>query len=139
MKTHLEYKSFNGEKSIEELQYNMQKQIERLHCLQEDLIFLQFLISADIYKSKIINLFENLEQIKKELSNGINTYNRLIAKANAFRSQIFNKVECNDLECDNYFITTLNDLEQHIHQFSNKMEILKLEIFNYLQSVIQCE
>lgn len=139
MNTHLEYKSFNSDKSIEELQYNMKKHLEKLQSIKEDLFFLHFLTKAQIYKSNMLNLFENLEQFKKELSKHIKTCDKLLIDANFQTSQITNKIECDELACDNYFINTHNDLEQKIHQFISQISKYKIDIINYFQSVIQRE
>jgi hypothetical protein len=139
MKTHQEYKSFNREKSIEELQYSMHFHIENLQTLKEELLFLQFLMVADIFKNKVMNLFEDLEKFKKELEKHLHKCGILIIDANFHANQITNKMECDELACDNYFINTHNELEQNILQFTNNTSKLKLDIFNYLQGVIMTE
>ena len=139
MQTHIEYKSFNREKSTEELQYHVLLYAESLQNLKEELIFLQFLVNAQIYRPKIMNLFENLEQFKKELEKWIQKSDKLIIKVNSHKSQIANIIECDELACDNYFMNLHNEIEQNIHQFINQALILKSRIFNYLQGVIQTE
>ncbi|MCX7551741.1 hypothetical protein [Xanthomarina sp. F2636L] len=139
MNTQLEYKSFNREKSIDELQYTMNSQIEKLQILKEELHFLQFLMSADIYKNKIMNLFEDLERYKKELNNYSSKCGKLIIDANFQANQIRNKKKCDELACDNYFIDTYNESEKKIHKLINQIRILKLEIYNFLPAVIKTE
>ncbi|TYA58043.1 hypothetical protein [Formosa maritima] len=136
MKTHLKYTSFNQEKSIEELQYNMLFQLDKLQFLKEELFFLQFLISSDIYSSKVMNLFENLEHFKKEINKQLKTCEKLIIDLSFHVNKITDKVECNDIACDNYFINTHTSLEQTTIKYFNQVSQLKLEIYNYLQSVI---
>jgi hypothetical protein len=139
MKTPQEYKSFNRDKSIEELQYVMHFHIEKLQMIKEELHFLQFLMSADIFKNKVMNLFEDLEKFKKELEKRIHKCGKLIIDANFHASQIANKIECDELACDNYFIDTHNQLEQNILQFTNNTSKLKFDMFNYLQGVIKMD
>jgi hypothetical protein len=139
MKTYQEYKSFNREKSIEELQYAMNFHIEKLQVLKEELQFLQFLISTDIYKNKVMNLFEDLEKFKKELKKKLHKCGKLIIDAHFHASQIANKIECDELACDNYFIDAHNELEQNIFQLTNNSSKLKLDMFNFLKGVIKAE
>ena len=139
MQTHIEYKSYNNKKSIEELQYNIQIYAESLQYLKEELHFLQFLINAHIYKPKTMNLFENLEQFKKELGKCIKKTDKFIIKINSHKNQIANIIECDELACDNYFINFHNELEENIYKFKCNILKLKSKIFNYLLSVIQTE
>src|SRR5690606_15998259 len=115
MQTHQEYKSFNGEKSIAEMQYNMHGYVENLRYLKEELGFMNFLVSSNIYKSNVMDLFENLERLKKETLQFSNKCELLIIEANLQANQITHKIECDDLACDNYFIQAQNNLEKNIH------------------------
>ncbi|MCX7546709.1 hypothetical protein OS188_01945 [Xanthomarina sp. F1114] len=137
MQTHQEYKSFNTEKSIDELQYNMRCYVEDLRSLKEELGFMSFLVNSNIYKSNMMDLFENLERHKKSINQYNNKCELLIIEANLQANQITQKIECDELACDNYFIDAQNNLEKDIHDFIIQSGILKSEIFNYLQSVIK--
>jgi hypothetical protein len=139
MKIQQEYKGFNREKSIEELQYTMLNYIENLQVLKKDLQFFLFLMNAQIYISNTMNLFEQLEGFKKELDKRIHKSGKLIIDANFHANQIANKIECDELACDNYFINSHNELEQQIHQFINQTSRFKLEMFQYLESVVQTD
>ena len=137
MKTHQAYKSFNTEKSIVELQYNMLGYVVRLKYLKEELEFLNFLVNASIYKTNMRDLYENLEHFKKEIQRNLTKSDLLLIEANLKASQIVNKIECDELACDNYFIDAQNSLEQNIYEFNIENDLLKSEIANYLQGVIK--
>lgn len=137
MKTHQAYKSFNTEKSIVELQYNMLGYVVRLKYLKEELEFLNFLVNASIYKANMMDLFENLEHFKKEIQRNLTKCDLLLIEANLKASQIVNKIECDELACDNYFIDAQNSLEQNIYEFNIENNLLKSEIANYLRGVIK--
>ncbi|HAB28910.1 MAG: hypothetical protein CMP05_10515 [Xanthomarina sp.] len=137
MNTLQDYKGFNREKSIEELQYTMLNHIESLQVVKEDLQFLQFLTQAQIFNPNTMDLFERLEHFKKELDKRIHKSGKLIIDANFHANQIANKIECDELACDNYFINAHNELEQYIHQFSNQTSKFKQELFQYFKSVIK--
>jgi len=137
MKTSQEYKSFNNEKTIAELQYNMQRFRANLQFLKEDLDFLNFLVNTSIYKENMRDLFENLERFKKEILKAFNKCDMLITEANFQASQITQKIECDELACDNYFISAQNNLEKNIYDFIIESYLLKTEMYNYLKGVIK--
>lgn len=137
MNTLQDYKGFNREKSIEELQYTMLNHIEKLQAVRVELQFLQFLTQSQIYIPNTMDLFERLEHFKKELDKHIHKSGKLIIDANFHVNQIANKIECDELECDNYFINAHNELEQYIHQFIDQTSKFKQEMFQYLKSVIK--
>ncbi|HLV38540.1 hypothetical protein, partial [Xanthomarina sp.] len=118
MKTQQEYKTFNNEKTIAELQYNMQRFGANLQFLKKDLDFLGYLVNSTIYKVNMMDLFENLERFKKEILKTSNKCDLLIIEANFQANQITQKIECDELACDNYFISTQNNLEKNIYDFS---------------------
>jgi hypothetical protein len=135
MKIKNNYKSFNEKKSIEELEYNM---LQYKTKIEEKIIEYQFyknLIGASIYKKNAINLFENLEAFKKEINATENEALELLSEINLQSNSISNKIECDDLLCDNYFIGSQDSVEEKTHQFFIKCTNFKIQFFQYLESV----
>ncbi|HLV38733.1 hypothetical protein, partial [Xanthomarina sp.] len=62
-----------------------------------------------------------------------------IIEANFQANQITQKIECDELACDNYFISTQNNLEKNIYDFSIQSALLKSEIYDYLKGVIKTD
>lgn len=137
METQNTYRSFNAEKSIEELQYNMLQHKAILEAFNTEYSFFQYLLKSTIYKNNVINLFETLEDYKNEITYLKKRTENLIIKVKVQASKITEKLECNDLACDNYFIKEHDDLEQEIHGFVIKYTNFKSNMFQYLQSVIK--
>jgi hypothetical protein len=131
------YKSFNENKSIEELKYNMLQYNKRL---KEEIIeykFYQNLIEASIFKSNTRNLFENLEMFKKDINNTENKALELLKEIEMHSNSISNKLECEDLFCDNFFIESHNDLEKKTYQFFIQCSNFKIKMFEYLESILK--
>jgi len=136
METQEIYRSFNSNKSIEELRYIMMQHKKRIQYLEEDLEFLKFLMNRDIFKSRAMNLFENLELFKKEL-NKINVARiDLLNEISVQTDKIRVKIESKSLFCDNTFIQVVDSLEYKAHQFFTEWEYSKLQIIQYLKSVL---
>ncbi len=61
----------------------------------------------------------------------------LLLELKSHSNKITNKIECNDLECDMFFIKTQDKLERKSHNFITDVENLKSQIFQYLKSTIK--
>lgn len=137
METENTYKSFNDEKTIEELQYNMLRHKTTLESFIPEFSFFKYLLKSTIYKDTVINLFETLELYKNELTYLEKTTENLIIDAKAHSNKITDKIECEDLACDNYFINEYDKLEHKIPDFLIEYSSFKSKMFQYLQSVIK--
>tara|TARA_R110002051_G_scaffold31017_2_gene71157 strand:- start:169 stop:588 length:420 start_codon:yes stop_codon:yes gene_type:complete len=136
MKTKNEYKSFNTDKSIEELKYNLLQQRETFGNLIIEQEFYKKFLNAPIYQSEKLNLFEKLEGFKNELKQTAETNKLLLNEIGVQLFQIDKKVECDDLFCDNFFIKEIDTLELKIHNFLIKITALKLQMIEYFEDVI---
>ncbi|AOW16820.1 hypothetical protein LPB03_04765 [Polaribacter vadi] len=136
MKTKNEYKSFNTDKSIKELKYNLLQQRETFGNLIIEQEFYKKLLNAPIYQSEKLNLFEKLEGFKNELKQTAETNKLLLNEIGVQLFQIDKKVECDDLFCDNFFIKEIDTLELKIHNFLIKITALKLQMIEYFQDVM---
>ena len=136
MKTKNEYKSFNTDKSIEELKYNLLQQRETFGNLIIEQEFYKKLLNAPIYQSEKLNVFEKLEGFKNELKKTAETNKLLLNEIGVQLFQIDKKVECDDLFCDNFFIKEIDTLELKIHNFLIKITALKLQMIEYFQDVM---
>ena len=130
-------KGFNRDKSIEELQYNAHEWKVKLEFLKVEWDFLKFLISQNVFDSGIINLFERLQIFKQDIDNVNKKCSNLFDKTNAHSNQITNKIECDNLQCDYFFTETHENLEYEIEVFLEETNNLKLQLFQYKQSVVK--
>jgi hypothetical protein len=137
METQLEYRSFNSNKGIDELLYNVSQYKLRLVTLQEELRFCKFLIEAKIFKEGVINLFETLIIFDKKIDLHMISIENLLLELNTHSNEIINKIECDNLECDLFFIKTQDQLERKSYNFIIDLESLKTQIFQYLKSTIK--
>jgi hypothetical protein len=137
MEAHLEYNSFNSNKTIDELLYNTSQFKLKLIKLDVELRFYKFLIEARIFKPRVINLFESLMIFNKKIDLHIITIENLLLELNTHSNKITNKIECDNLECDMFFIKTQDQLERKSYNFITDVESLKSQIFEYLKSTIK--
>ena len=130
------YISFNANKTIQELQYNMFRHIEKLEGFMLEHSFYTYLLGEPIYKPDIINLNESLEKLKKRIDTMHKKSAYLIKESNLHIDRIYQKMECDDLKCDNFFIENHNRLECKIRGLVVEYSAIKSQMFSYLQEVI---
>lgn len=131
------YQSSNESKTVEELKYTMSQYKTRLEEFKVESEFLQLLLSLSIYKPNVLNLFETIEQIKWQLRNHKKETLKLMDKIDSQTKQIDQKIECEDLVCDNFFIEAYNHLEQTLNNHFSELRSFKIKMFEYLACVIK--
>jgi len=136
METENTYKSFNENKSIEELQYNMFQHRLKLKDLLDNNQFITYLLKASIYKQGTLNLFETLEKYKEHTNEMETLASNILDEVNSHSKQIKNKIEGEDIACDTFFIKKHDDLELKIHKLFIESRTSKRHMFQYLKSVI---
>jgi len=136
METLQPYKSFTDDKSIEEIQFNILTDITSLENLKFELQFYKVLLDKPIFKPHEINLYETLVKFKNEIQalneKGMDLLHDLSLHAN----QIANKIECEDLACDHFFIKSHDAVKQKIFNFKVEIFNFKFRLFQFIESVI---
>ena len=134
METSHLYKSFNNNKSIEEMQYTIISETTIIENLKFELQFYKALLSKPIFKPHVMNLYERLVTFKNEI-NTINEYGvSLLSELSSHANQIRNKIECDNLACDNFFIKKQDTIEHKIFNFKAEIFNLKFRLFQYIES-----
>lgn len=137
METQLKYSSFNNEKTINELLYNTKQYHIKLKYLDEELHFLKFLIESNIFKPQVMNLFETLTVFDKKINASIIDIKEAQNELQIHTNTILSKIECEDLQCDTFFIKKQDDLELKTFNIISEKNDFKKEVFRYLKSVIK--
>lgn len=138
METDNLYKSFINEKAIEELQYNMLQYKTRLLYVKVEQDFYNMLINAPIFKPRVINLYERLEQFRRGIKQTEILVSALLIEVNSHINKISSKMESEDLVGDGFFLKEHEELEHRIYDFLMKSIESKSQLFQYIQSVLLC-
>lgn len=137
METNMEYRNFKNDKSIDELLYNVSQYKYKLIKLDEELRFYKFLIEANIFKPRVINLFERLTIFDKKMDSYVIKVQDLLSELATHANEISNKIECDNLECDAFFIKKQNKLELKSYNFIMDIDSFKSQMLQYLHSTIK--
>ena len=138
MKTALNYISFNSKKSIEELRYILSNHISHLEHIKVELEFYNSLLDKPIFKPQVLNLFEKIDSFKKDINILIDKHieflnNQLYSHLNSVK----NKIECDDVACDNFFISEHDAIELEVFNFYIEVNDLKSRLFPFVLSVLK--
>jgi hypothetical protein len=136
MKTIEKYKIFLHEKSIDELQFNTSLWVTELGYIDTEVSFIKHLIKSNLIKSKIPNLFENLQLFIKELDSIKDEKNNLMNDVHQYTNQLNGMVECDKLSCDNFYIITYEKLAKEVFNYLQTYKKLKTQIYEYLNGVL---
>ncbi|MFH4967168.1 hypothetical protein V8G61_03095 [Gaetbulibacter sp. M240] len=131
------YRSFNADKSIEELQYNISKAISKLENLELELDFYSDLLEKPIYKSQMLNLFERLSAFQKEVTTLEENRSQLLKDLKSHSILLKNKIKCQDLACDHFFIKAHDTMELRVVNYQNSLSDFKFKLLTYLKSVLK--
>lgn len=134
MKSMIEFKPFNRDKSIDELRYNVTRWLDEFDFVSFELPFLKRMIKAFPFKNIIPNLFEQIQLFIKEIDNFESKKNDIIEKISLHHKELDGMAECNELSCDHYFLFEHDRLAEDIHNYNSDYRALKIKIYNYLLS-----
>ncbi|WP_188650711.1 hypothetical protein [Yeosuana aromativorans] len=129
------YKSFRGAKSLEELQYNLTKHLVWLRDLKFELEFYMAILDRPIFKNNIMNLFENLSRLKKDISQ-LEDKRMVLFHQISSRLKHMKKAKGQDNDLSQLFKDNYDDAEKEMFNFSDKISNFKFGFFQYMQSVI---
>jgi len=135
METQEKYKSFNSNKSFNELLYNMEAEALRLNDLKFELQFYTTLLYKPIFKTRTANLFEILARYKYDIGILQEKRLKLLNRINDYILQINNKIESRATAFNGNFINNYDGLEMEIFNFHLQISDFKFGYFEYIQSV----
>ena len=134
MKSMIEFKPFNRDKSIDELRYSVTRWLDEFDFVSFELPFLKRMVKAFPFKNIIPNLFEQIQLFIKDLDDFESKKNDIIIKIELHNKQLDGMTECNELSCDHYFLLEHDHLAENIHNYYSDYRALKIKIYNYLLS-----
>ena len=136
METINAYKSFSRDISNEELLLITHKWKVELEFLEHELRFLKHLLNSSIYEKGTMNLFETLQLFKEDIDNHDKERLILFDKINFYHNQLINKIECDNVSYDRFYLQLHAKMTYHLDEFLKETKVLKLELFEYIQSVV---
>lgn len=136
METINAYKSFSRDISNEELLLITHKWKVELEFLEHELSFLKHLLNSSIYEKDTMNLFETLQLFKEDIDNHDKERLILFDKINFYHNQLINKIECDNVSYDRFYLQLHAKMTYHLDEFLKETKVLKLELFEFIQSVV---
>ena len=107
-----------------------------LEFLEHELRFLKHLLNSSIYEKGTMNLFETLQLFKEDIDNHDKERLILFDKINFYHNQLINKIECDNVSYDRFYLQLHAKMTYHLDEFLKETKVLKLELFEFIQSVV---
>ena len=136
METQHTYKSFNKDKPLEELLYNIANHGTRLKDLKLELLFYVTLIDRPIFKDLVLNLYETLARLKKDVVKLDKKRLNLLSKVDTQINLITNKIASQNKDHDQALIDGHDKIEQEIFIFHDEVSSFKFNFLQYILSVM---
>ena len=136
METINAHKCFNENKSIEEMEFNISKYVTSLENFKFELHFYKVLLNKPIFKPQVMNLYETFAKFKNEINSLNKNTKELLNELNSHAHHIRNKIECDNIACDSFFISEQDNLDAKVFKFNIKIFNFKFRLFQYIESVI---
>ncbi len=124
------------DKSIEELRYNLTFYKSHLTLLAKELEFYKHLLDSNSFSPKTPNLFEKVTDFKNQIDVNLKTTSKLSSEIERQYNDVQQKIECDELSCDDYFVTKNNEIELDVVNFLTQTAQLKSELMEYLKGLI---
>ena len=83
-----------------------------------------------------MNLYETFAKFKNEINSLNKNTKELLNELNSHAHHIRNKIECDNIACDSFFISEQDNLDGKVFKFNIKIFNFKFRLFQYIESVI---
>lgn len=131
------YKTFLGDKTIDELLYITSMWTVEFAFISSELLFIKRLIEAYPFTSTIPNLFERLQLFILELDNVETEKNNIIDKINNYEKELSEMKEIKLLETGHFNLIAYENLAEEVFMLLIHYRNLKIKIFEYINGLIK--
>ncbi len=136
MKSAIKYKTFYRDRSLDELNFEISLWNEDLNFVAFEIPFLEQLIKTYPFNNMIPNLFEQIQLFLKELNHFKEEKVNLDDEIFKLKKELSGMIECNDLNCDNYYIIRHEELAKKMFNYIQHYRNTKLKLFEYLKGIL---
>lgn len=136
MDSTLLYKTFNYNKSYEEVAYHSTNWIFDFNCFEKELLFLKSLIKFNSFKSNIPNLFERLQFLQNEIEAYKIACENLNNKIVQYNNEMVEILKNDKFSCDETYLITYYDLAKEVFEFVQKYKKFKSRLYEFLIEII---
>ncbi len=104
--------------------------------IENEIEFIDRLLSAQIYKENTPNLFEHLQQFKHTIGTKKRETMNLKKELFEYESTLRGILECQDISCDTYYLENHKALKERFEEFNIGFRDYKTKLHNYLGAIL---
>ncbi len=100
--------------------------------IQNEMEFINRLLTAHAYKENIPNLFEHIQKFKHELATKTRETLNFKKELLDYEDKLRGILECEDISCDTFYLENHSSLKARFEHFYTHYNDFKINMFNYL-------
>ncbi|MGB5203478.1 hypothetical protein [Eudoraea sp.] len=107
-----------------------------LEYKENEISFINRLLSSKAFKGTTPNLFERLEKFKDEGKNYDDKTKNLKKEISEYANELKGFLECDDISCDTFYFENHEVLKNRFEEFYLEFNEYKTKVFNYTGGVL---
>jgi len=123
--------------NVEELHEESRQWKSEILFLKEELIFIKQLVNSYTFEPNTPNLFERLQEYKREINHLSNHVNTLEGAISDHENEMGGMLECTLDVCDALYYRQHVELQDKMQQNRKNYRTMKIKIFNYAGGILK--
>lgn len=124
-------------KKVEDLYWDTKHWKSMLKFMEDEIIFMERLLSSYIFEPNTPNLFERLQDYQKRLVIAKTEKGQVRINISKHENDLAGMMECTDSSCDSAYYQKHDRLKAEVVSCTEHFQILKSEIFNYAGGILK--
>jgi len=137
METKIKKDWFGREKSIAELHYDSKLWISEIEFINDELRFLDNLLSMYFIDCLDLGLKKNIEEFVKKIATEKQLISTFINLINKHEKILVDLIETNSVKSNKNFLESHKKLEREINTYFKNYKKLKKDIFNTIENIMK--
>lgn len=122
---------------VDRLHQELRHWQSNLYFMQDEILFIDHLLTAYIFQPTTPNLFERTEDYLFRLQKARQQKEKLVTLVNDHEKNLGGMLECTDAKCDIVYHQQHGTIKAKVTKCLKSFQILKSEIFNYAGGILK--
>ena len=126
-----------SEKELKQIHLDALEWKSSLHFIENEIQFIDQLLNSYVFEPNTPNLFERLQEYKKQISKIEEEIQNLHQNIRKHESELGGMLECDTVSCDHEYYQEHELLETTYNKFYKKFRELKSNVFGYAGGILR--
>lgn len=124
-------------KKVDKLHWDVRHWKSTLRFMQDEMLFIDRLLSSYVFEPNTPNLFERLQDYQQRLKTAKKRKTKVMQLISRHKNDLGGMLECKDEACDLGFYQKHDSLKAEVVDCVSKFQDLKGDVFNYAGSILK--